>query len=80
MSQRVIVSSYVIIKDDCPINFKILGSAQVEIVCDQPRDGFEFIMTADTLRTFIKSGTKALAEMDALAAAEGAVGKLEQSV
>jgi hypothetical protein len=78
MSQRVIVSSYVIIKDDCPIRFNILDSSQVEIVCDQPRDGFEFIMTAETLRTFIQSGAVALADMDALAAAEDAVGEPER--
>jgi hypothetical protein len=35
-------------------------------------------MTAETLRTFIQSGTVALADMDALAAAEDAVGELER--
>jgi hypothetical protein len=64
MSHRVTVSSYVIIKDGCPIHFNILSRDQVEVVCDQPRDGFEFIMATETLRTFIKSGTQALAELD----------------
>jgi hypothetical protein len=78
MSRCVIVSSYVVIEDNCPIRFNPLGGDQVEIVCGQPRDGFEFIMSTEALRTFVKLGTAALAEMDALASTDEVVGELEQ--
>jgi hypothetical protein len=58
------VSTYVILRDGCPLDFNVLGSGQVEVTCGGARDGCQLLLDSDSLRRFLASGTQALREMD----------------
>lgn len=73
MSEDVIVTSWVRVDTGCPIRAEVIGSAETEFTCGRAPGDFEFIMEADALREFLKVGTKALEEMDALFAEEEAL-------
>lgn len=64
------VSTYMIIKDGCPLTFSVLGSGQVEVTCGGPRDGCQLLLDADSLRRFLTLGSQALNDMDAKFAQE----------
>ena len=58
------VSTYVIVKDGCPISFEVMGSGQVEVTFGEPRDGCQVMFAADALRTMLDAAELALREMD----------------
>lgn len=61
----LVVSSYVIIKEGCPVAVCVDGPDQVQITCGRlPSDAFEFIMQREALRAFVELGLDALAQMD----------------
>jgi|GraSoiStandDraft_50_1057286.scaffolds.fasta_scaffold1567799_1 hypothetical protein len=68
----VTVTSWVRVDTGCPIRAEVIGSAETEFTCGRRPGEFEFIMEADALREFLKVGTTALEEMDALFAQEEA--------
>lgn len=68
----VTVSTYVILRDGCPVDFTVLGSNQVEVICGERRDGCEFLFDAESLRRFLEGGTAALRDMDARATTDSA--------
>ncbi len=68
----VSVSTYVILRKDCPVDFTVLGSDQVEVTCGARQDGCEFLFDAESLRRFVTSGAAALRDMDARFARERA--------
>lgn len=72
MYRSPVVSAYVRIDDGCPIHYHVVGSAETEFTCGGQMDGFEFVMTAEALREFLRLGTMALAEMDTRYAKEQA--------
>jgi hypothetical protein len=62
----LLVSSYVVIKQGCPIAISVDGPDQVQFVCGRgPREVFEFVMEREALRAFVELGTDALQQMDA---------------
>lgn len=65
-SNPVTVSTYVIVQESCPLTFDVMGGGQVEVTCGSPRDGFQFVVATEALREFVKLGSQALDEMDAL--------------
>lgn len=66
MNDELTVTSWVRIDSGCPVRYDVIGSAETEFFCGTPPGDFEFVMEADALREFLKVGTKALDEMDAL--------------
>lgn len=66
MSDDVKVSSYVSIRDGCPIRFRVNDSDDVEFSLGGLRDPFEFVFQRAALRQFILLGSEALREMDTL--------------
>ena len=58
------VSTYVIVKEGCPVRFCVLGSGQVEVTCGEPRDGCQLMLDAAALREFLAAGAAALTGMD----------------
>ena len=59
------VSTYVIVRNGCPVRFAVLGSGQVEVTCGEPRDGCQLLLDTAALRAFLAAGSAALVEMDA---------------
>lgn len=67
LGANLVVSSYVIVKEGCPVVFAVDGPDQVEIRCGVvPSDAFEFVMQREALRSFVMLGAEALREMDGL--------------
>jgi hypothetical protein len=67
----LIVSSYVIVKEGCPIAFCVDTPDQVQVICGRlPSDAFEFVLQREALRAFVELGLEALAEMDGALAGE----------
>lgn len=64
------ISSYVIIRDRCPMRFRVTGMDDVEFSLGGRYDPFEFVFNAEALREFLQLGTDALREMAAQAAIE----------
>jgi hypothetical protein len=66
LGANLVVSSYVIVKEGCPVTFAVEGPDQVQITCGVlPTDAFEFVMQREALREFVTRGTDALRAMDA---------------
>lgn len=59
------VSSYVTIRDHCPMRHRVVDSDTVEFSFGGLRDPFEFVFDAAALREFLRLGALALGEMDA---------------
>jgi hypothetical protein len=63
----LVVSSYVIIREGCPVAISIDGPDQAQITCGTiPADAFEFVLQREALRAIVQLGTDALHEMDDL--------------
>jgi hypothetical protein len=62
------VSSYVIIRDHCPMRFRVTGTDDIEFSLGGRYDPFEFVFNAAALREFLRLGSDALQEMAALTA------------
>ncbi len=61
----LVVSSYVIVREGCPVAFTIDSPDQVQVVCGRiPTDAFEFVLQREALRAFVELGIEALQEMD----------------
>ena len=72
MTDLVDVSSWVTIREGCPLTHTVIGSAESEFLCGTRSDGFSFTFEAEALREFLRLGTHALKEMDAQFAQEEA--------
>jgi hypothetical protein len=67
LGANLVVSSYVIVKEHCPMAFSVDGADQVQITCGVlPTDAFEFVMQREAPRSFVTLGAEALREMDDL--------------
>lgn len=61
----LIVSSYVVVREGCPVAFSVDSPDQVQVTCGRaPSDAFEFILQREALRAFVELGVEALREMD----------------
>jgi len=56
------VSSYVTVRDRCPMRFRVNGRDEVEFSFGSRQDPFEFEFNAEALRGFLWLGSKARAE------------------
>jgi hypothetical protein len=72
MNGQLTVSSWVDIQDGCPINFAVGGSGVVFVTCGDGAEGFEFHLSSEALRDFVRLGGEALREMDTIHAGEEA--------
>jgi hypothetical protein len=65
LGASLVVSSYVIIREGCPIAISVDGPDQVQITCGwPPSETFEFTMSRQALRAIVELGVDALREMD----------------
>ncbi|MGQ0838166.1 hypothetical protein [Actinokineospora sp.] len=69
MNGNITISSWVAIREGCPMKVSVLAGDEAEFTCGTRRDVFEFIIDYEPLRELVRLGTAALAEMDALRAA-----------
>ena len=58
------VSSYVIVRNGCPMRFRVNGDDDVEFSFGGQRDPFEFVFRAAALRLFLELGAEALGQME----------------
>lgn len=65
MYGKLSVSSWVAIREGCPISYEVLGSGTAHVLCGDPADAFEFEVDAEALRELVRLGAEALHEMDA---------------
>jgi hypothetical protein len=72
MHGTLIVNSWVSIHEGCDFAYKVDSSDNAHFTVGDKTQQFEFFFQAEALRTFVEQGSKALAEMDALAAKEEA--------
>lgn len=70
VADQLDVSTYVIVKQGCPMRFSVMGGGQVEVTCGGPRDGCQLLLDTAALRHFLAEGAAALAEADAIAERE----------
>lgn len=67
LGTSLVVSSYVIIREGCPIAISVDGWDQAQITCGRvPSEAFEFVVQREALRALVEVGTDALREMDRL--------------
>jgi hypothetical protein len=67
LGTSLVVSSYVIIREGCPIAISVDGRDQAQITCGWvPSEAFEFVVQREALRALVEVGTDALREMDRL--------------
>ncbi|MBB4905602.1 hypothetical protein [Actinophytocola algeriensis] len=67
LGASLVVSSYVIIREGCPIAISVDGQDQAQITCGWvPSEAFEFVVAREALRALVEVGTDALREMDRL--------------
>lgn len=64
------VSSYVVIRDRCPMRFRVSGT-DIEFSFGGRYDPFDFVFNAESLRSFLELGEEALREAFAVATLEG---------
>jgi len=68
----LIVSSYVVVREGCPVAFSVDSPDQVQVTCGRaPSDAFEFILEREALRAFVELGVEALHEMDGAVSRSG---------
>lgn len=68
LGKDLVVGSYVVIKEGCPLAISVDGPDQAQITCGRaPTDAFEVVLQREPLRALIELGTDALREMDGLA-------------
>jgi hypothetical protein len=63
------VSSYVVVRDRCPMRFRVSGN-DIEFSFGGRYDPFDFVFNADALRQFLSTASEALQELAALVSAE----------
>lgn len=64
LGTSLVVSSYVIIKEGCPIAISVDGPDRAQITCGwMPSEAFEFVVQREALRALVEVGTDALQEM-----------------
>lgn len=71
------VSSYVIIRDRCPMRFRVSGN-DIEFSFGGRYDPFDFVFNAEALRNFLELGEEALREAFALATLEDTEASVSQ--
>jgi hypothetical protein len=59
------VSSYVVIRERCPMRFRLSGN-DIEFSFGGRYDPFDFVFNADALRQFLSVSSEALRELAAL--------------
>jgi hypothetical protein len=61
----LVVSSYVIVKEGCPVAITVDSPEQAQVICGRlPSDAFEFVLEREALRAFVEVAVDALQEMD----------------
>jgi hypothetical protein len=79
LGKTLIVSSYVIITDNCPLAIKREGDDHVQIQCgNPPADGFEIVVQPGALRALVGLGTEMLQELDAGSPGTASAGTVER--
>ena len=63
------VSSYVVVRERCPMRYRVSGN-DIEFSFGGRYDPFDFVFNADALRQFLSVSSEALQELAALAAVE----------
>lgn len=67
LGANLIVSSYVVIRQGCPVAMSVDSTDQIQITCGTIGvDAFEFVLQREALRAIVELGTDALAEIDEL--------------
>jgi uncharacterized protein (UPF0548 family) len=65
LGANLVVSSYVIVREGCPVAISVDGPDQAQITCGTiPTDAFEFVLQREALRAIVELGVDALEEMD----------------
>ena len=65
MDRSLIVSSYVVIQEGCPLAVSTEGTDHVQIVCGwPPHDSFEIVLQRQALRALVEIGAAALERLD----------------
>jgi hypothetical protein len=72
MLENLVVSTWVGVRASCEMTYVINGEEDVDFLLDDGKRRFEFAIETDALRTLLDVGSKALAELDAIAIEEGA--------
>lgn len=74
MSLTVVADNpWIVVHMDCPITFTVRGSNDAHVLLgEMPGTNFEFNVEAEALREFLRLGTDAMREMDAIHAREEA--------
>lgn len=62
MANNLDVSSWVVIRDGCPISYRLNGKDEIEFRFGTQWDGFEFVFDAGILSEFVSVSGRALAE------------------
>lgn len=57
------VSSWVIIREGCPISYRVNGRDEIEFRCGSQWDGFDFVFDAPALREFVAKSRLALTQV-----------------
>ena len=66
MDRSLVVSSYVVIQEGCPLAVSTEGTDHVQIVCGwPPHDSFEIVLQRQALRALVEIGIEALEQLDA---------------
>lgn len=63
MNRNLNVSSWVVIRQGCPISYRVNGHDDIEFRFGSLWDGFEFVFDAAALHEFVGAATLALGEM-----------------
>ena len=65
LGRSLVVSSYVVIQEGCPLAVATEGTDHVQIVCGWPsHDAFEIVLQRQALRALVEIGTDALERLD----------------
>lgn len=65
LGANLVVNSYVVIREGCPVAISVDGPDQAQITCGTiPSDAFEFVLQREALRAIVQLGADALQEMD----------------
>lgn len=66
LGRSLVVSSYVVIQEGCPLAVATEGNDHVQIICGwPPHDSFEIVLQRQALRALVEIGTDALARLEA---------------
>lgn len=67
MGRNLTVASWVVIKEGCPISYRLNGRDEIEFRFGSEWDGFEFVFDAGILFEFVNVSNRALEEVSARA-------------